>query len=88
MQEEKNYDMDITCVKKEVRTCDPEVYDGIWRGQKALVAQETSSLFKNTVLKFLIQNRQARKVPKLADILKISIETSKKQAQAKRQQRS
>ena len=38
IEEEKSYDMDITCVKKEVKTYDSEAIEGYWRGQKALQA--------------------------------------------------
>ena len=74
VEDEKTYDFDITCVNNEVRTYDPKALGGVWRGKKALRAQETSVLFKNTVMKFLLKTRELRKVPKLADILKQSVE--------------
>ena len=74
VEDEKTFELDITSVKPYVKTYDKYAVDGVWRGDKAERAQKISNLFKNTVMKFLLKNREERKVPKLSDILKISIE--------------
>ena len=58
------------------------------KDEKAIRAQKTSLLFKNTVINFLLKNRKERKVPKLSDILKLSIEQQKHQAKMKRQRKA
>ena len=85
VEDEKTFELDITATKTEVKTHDRQALGGVWRGRTAIRAQNTSILFKNTVMKFLLKNREERKVPKLSDILKQSVEKQKEAAQAKRQ---
>ena len=80
VEDEKTFELDVTSVKPFVKTYDRTAVGGVWKGNKAERAQKISNLFKNTVMKFLLKNREERKVPKLSDILKISIEKQKEQA--------
>lgn len=81
---EKHFELDITSVKDKVKTYNINKHRGFLKGHQALKAQKTSILFKNTVIHFLLKNRKERKVPKLGDILKLSIEQQKHQAKMKR----
>ena len=84
VDDEKTFDLDLTPTKRPVKTYDRQAKNKLWQGLKAERAQNVSILFKNTVIQLLLKHREDRKVPKLSDILKISIEKQKEAAQAKR----
>ena len=70
VDEEKYFQLDITPFKPVMKTFDKKSKNGLYVGPKAERAQAVNILFKNTVIKFLLQNRELRKVPKLTDIIK------------------
>ena len=71
---EKNVELDITYVKPKIRAYNIQKNYVFFEKEKAQRAQLMSNLFKNTIINFLMKNRKKRKVPKVEEILKLSIE--------------
>ena len=57
VEEDLTFNLDVTSIKRTVKTCDKQAQNGLWREQKAVRAQKVNNLFKNTVMQVILKNR-------------------------------
>ena len=70
MEQNKTYLLDVTSVSETLRMPRGQFLEG----SNALSGHRVNTILKNTVIGVIIKNRENRKVPKLQDILRRTIE--------------